>query len=374
MAVDLIQNGNAQGAVATAIMSVSQFQANSMRPYVKDNGKVYINLFKGGDPRKKENWREIEVNRSFLQVNSTLRRDEWKQLDDVVLEASRSRLSGIEDLISNGLTYNLGNAMGTTVLEWHDTDDPGEATISMDGITRGLSDRPNYQYNYLPIPIIHFDYEINARELAASRNMGNPLDTTMAEKAVRRLSEKLESMLFTDVTFGYGEKDQRNRNKIYSYVNHPDRMTYTLGTHWDDLDFDSSTANGGERIVEQVSDMKQQMINAKFYGPYQIYISTNYETVIDKDYNKTTPGTTIRERIMKIANIKGIKVVDTLPADTVLMVNLTKNTVRLIRGMGITNVEWSQEGNMISKYKVMTIQVPQIRSEQNGNCGVLHAS
>jgi hypothetical protein len=75
---------------------------------------------------------------------------------------------------------------------------------------------------------------------------------------------------------------------------------------------------------------------------------------------------------MKIAGIKGIKVVDTLTADNILLVQMTSDVVRLVRGMGIQSVEWQVEGKFITKYKVMTIQVPQIRSDQAGRSGIVH--
>jgi hypothetical protein len=61
-----------------------------------------------------------------------------------------------------------------------------------------------------------------------------------------------------------------------------------------------------------------------------------------------------------------------MPADTVLMVELKSNTVRLVQGMGIQNVEWEDMGGFVTKYKVMTIQVPQIRSDKNGTTGIVH--
>jgi hypothetical protein len=277
-------------------------------------------------------------------------------------------------LISKNLVFNLGNAMGTTMLEWHDVGDYGEAEITMDGITRGKNAQPNFQHNYLPIPIIHYDYEINARLLATSRNQGNPIDTINAERAARRVLERLENMLFTNTSYTFGEKDSRNRNTIYSYINFPDRNIVSLGTAWDQLDLDSGVATGGGVIVDKVRDMKQTSINNLHYGPWMLYIPTAYETVLDADYDRTTPGKTIRERIMQIGGISGIKVVDTLPADNILLVQMTSDVVRLVRGMGLTNVEWSVEGGMMSKYKVMTIQVPQIRSDQNGKCGIVHAA
>jgi len=75
---------------------------------------------------------------------------------------------------------------------------------------------------------------------------------------------------------------------------------------------------------------------------------------------------------LKIAGINEIKVIDTLPADNVLLVQMTSDTVRLVKGMGLQNVEYAVEAGMATKYKVMTIQVPQIRSDQNGKCGIVH--
>jgi len=368
--VDLICNGQTQGQIANQLQSNGNLNLGALRPFKvqhKDGSwHSYMNVYIGGNPKQPTSYKLVP-----LQTNATLRRDEWKTLDEAIMEISRQRLGGIDDLLSNGLTYNLGNAMGTTVLEWHDVSEALEAKITMDGVTRGQNDQLNFQTNYLPIPIIHVDYEINARMLAASRSLGNPLDTTLAERAARRVNEKLENMLFTDTTYAFGTKDDRNRNKIYSYINFPDRNQITLGTNWDSLDYNSDGATGGEVILGQVSQMKQALINAHFYGPYMIYIPTPYETIMDRDY-KSDSDSTIRERIMKLQNIKGIKVVDTLPANNVLMVQMTSNVVRLVRGMGIQNVEWDVEGKFITKYKVMTIQVPQIRSDQGGKCGICH--
>jgi len=364
--VDLIVNGQGYGEVAGQLQN-GGLNVGTMRPYVGRDGNTYITTYVGGDPKNVNSYMTKQLN-----ANATLRRDEWKTLDDAILMVSRTRLGGIQDLIDKNLVYNLGNAMGTTVLEWHDVSDNMEADLTMDGVTRSKGDRPNFKHNYLPIPIIHVDYEINARVLAASRSLGNPLDTTSAEMAARRVAEKLEAMLFTNTTYSFGEKDDRNLNTIYSYVNHPDRNTVSIGTNWDDLDFDSDTANGGKTIVDQVLTLKQTAINAKHYGPYCLYIPTGYETVLDGDYDATTPGTTIRERILKISGITSIKVVDTLTADNVLLVQMTSDVVRLVRGMGLQNIEWNVEGKFVTKYKVLTIQVPQVRSDQNGNSGIVH--
>jgi uncharacterized linocin/CFP29 family protein len=239
----------------------------------------------------------------------------------------------------------------------------------MDGVTRSIGDRPTFQHNYLPIPIIHVDYEINARVLEASRRLGNPLDTTAAERAARKVLEKLENMLFTDTSYSYGEKDSRNLNTIYSLVNHPDRNLVNLTTNWD---ASAMTAAG---ILQDVQEMKQASINAYHYGPWMLYVPTAYETVLDDDYDAAGSSLmTIRERILKLGGILGIKVVDTLAANNVLLVQMTPDVVRIVRGMDLRNVEWQTEGGMVTKFKVMTIQVPQIRSDMNKKSGIVHLS
>ena len=364
--MDFITPDGVQGMLANAAMQAGRIDAGRMRPWVGNDGKVYVTVYKGGDPRKKESYKNVQVYRDELKLHATLRRDEWKQLDEAVQQAAAIRLGGIQDLIDNDLTYNLTNAMGTTVLEYHSISQAMEASVTMDGVTRAQGDRVNYRTHYLPIPIIHSDYEINARALAASRSLGNPLDVDNAVEGARVINEKLEEMLFTNTSYSFGDKGDDNRNSIYSYLSHPDRNTGSLTGDW--------TGLTGVEIITDVTNMKQDSINARHYGPWMLYIPTGYETTLDKDYDATTPGTTIRERILKIANIKGVKVIDTLTAGNVLLVEMNQRTVRLVNGMGIQNVEWSTEGQFVTKYKVMVIQVPQVRSDQAGRSGVVHYS
>jgi len=352
------QAGNIDPAFNKYMQTNTQLNIGAMRPYIDSDGTPCMAIYTGGDPNKPESYKVQPVN------NATLRRDEWKRLDESVQKVARERMTGVQDLVDNGLVYDLNNAMGTTVLEYHDVDDSLEAEMSMDGISRSNNDRPNFGVKHLPIPIIHVDYQLNMRALAASRNMGNALDTTLAENAARRVIEKRESLLFTDTKY------QFSGGTIYSYLNHPDRNQVTLSTNWDELTA-TSTQRVGDQIVDDVIAMKQANIAKNMFGPYVLYIPQNYETVMDKDYDSTR-GNTIRSRIEALDNVQKVKVVDKLPDDNVLLVQMTSETVRLVRGLELQNVEWKTEGNFVTNYKVMAIQVPQIRSDQNGNCGIAH--
>ena len=353
--VDLINNTGGQGELASYLMENGRMDSNAMRPYVY-NGKTYISVYKGsGERNKPENYKAIQVNST-----GTLRPLEWRQLDEAILPLAESRLIGINHLISKGLVYNLGNAMGTTVLESHNISDALEAELSMDAISRGKNDQVEYGVNYLPIPIIHADYSLNLRQLNASRSLGNPIDTTMAERAVRKVSEKLEKMLFTNVNYKFGG------GTIYSLTNYPDRNEISIGTHWD------HSGVTGKEIVQQVQEMVQAAKDAHFYGPFTLFVPSKYGTILDNDYSDSKGDNTIRDRILKISSIKEVLDVDTLADDNVLLVQMTRDVIRLVQGMGITNVQWKSEGDFIQNFKVLTIQVPQLRSDQEGHCGIVH--
>jgi hypothetical protein len=352
--IDFITNGQTQGDVARAFSHKLDIYAK--RPYIGEDGLAYKTVFKGGDAKDIENYSRE------LVTNATLRKDEWKHLDEAIVPVAESRLNGVADLISNGLVYNLGNALGTTVLTSETVSNALKATLSMDAKRRAENDRVEFSTVHLPIPIIHVDYEINERVLASSRSLGNPLDTTMAERAARVVAEQLEAMLFTDTDYGFGG------GKIYSYLNYPHRNTMQLkNASWTN---GSTTA---EHIVADVLKMKQASIAKHFYGPWVLYIPTGYETLMDQDYD-TTRGNTLRNRILAIAGIKDVKVVDTLIANNVIFAQMTSDVVRLVRGLPIQNVQWESEGGMVNNFKVMTIQVPQIRSDYNESTGIVHAS
>lgn len=352
--VDLLNTeGKSKGQMAEFFKNNQGLNIMSMRPWRGDCGKSFITVYTGGDPKLPGSYKNEIV------ANSTLRQDEWKSLDDAVLKIAKERLVGINDLITNGLTYPLANAMGTTVFQ-HDTmSDAMEAVVTMDGVTRGQGDRPEFERVSIPIPVIHSDYEINLRILDSSRRLGENLETLSAELAARKITEKLEDMLFTNTSYTFGG------GTIYSYLNFPNRNQVALATAWD------AAAATAALILADVLDMKSASIGALHYGPWILYIPTAYEVVLDNDYNAVTPGNTIRTRILSIEGISAIHTADRLADDTVLLVEMRRETVRLITGIPISNIMWKTEGNFINKHKVISIQVPEIRADAAGHSGIV---
>lgn len=352
--MDYILNGQGIGDVASQLMAAGG-DPNALRPWVGNDNRSYIAVNQGGK----------YVAQPLTNATATLRKDDWKLLDRAIVKAAKPRLKAVADLRSMGLTFNIPNGMAKTVLETETVGDINPARISMDGLVQSQSDRPLFELTNLPLPIIHKDFDFSLRHILTSRNGGSPIDTTMAELAGRQVAEAAEKLLIgTYGSFAFGG------GTIYGYTNFPSRMTKTMT---------APTASGWTpaTCVTEVLAMRAQCAAAYHYGPYMLYTSSAWDTYLDTDYSAAKGNNTLRQRIEAINNISGVKTLDylnTSNAFVMVLVQLTPDVVREVIGMDITTVQWESKGGMQLNFKVMAILVPQLRSDQNSNTGIVHAT
>ena len=95
---------------------------------------------------------------------------------------------------------------------------------------------------------------------------------------------------------------------------------------------------------------------------------------MDDDYSSAKGSNTLRERLKKIEGIQNVRTLDFLSGFELILVQFTADVVRLVNAMEITTVQWESSGGMQQHFKVMAIQVPQLRADFNGNCGIVHGS
>lgn len=349
--MDYIINGQARGSVASLLLN-NNFDVATLRPWVGQDGRTYI--------AQRDRANKL-VACAAPVANATLRHEEWKILDEAIIMAAKPRLRVVADLRSRGLSYSIPNGMGKTVLMSENVSDITPATISMDPARKGESDRPEYELVNLPLPVIHKDFFINARQLAASRNGGSPLDTTMGELAARRVSEEAERLaLGTAASFSYGG------GTIYGLTNFPQRITRALTDP-------TSSPWTPTILLEEVLAMRQDSMDHFHYGPWLLYNSPAWDQYLDNDYSVES-GVTLRERLLKINGIQALNTADYLTDYQMILVQLSTDVVREVVGMDITTIQWETEGGMRLNFKVMAILVPQLRVDANGNTGLVHGS
>ncbi len=409
-----VYNGGITNAVAEMEALGGRTWIDMRRPFRDRNGRpaLTINLGRTTLNRGEQvpirehilirDW--VDRTGQMLPVHNatTLRKEEWIELDRKVLLAARYRLRAWKDLADRN-PFGGFNAMGKTILETEMMSDPGEAVVDMDGITDGRGDTPKFTGAGLPLPITHSDFYYSQRQLYQSRNGSTPLDMTMGEAAGRRVAEAIEKTTIgvkTGITYGGVNTALTYVNTppvVYGYTNFPQRLTKT--------NLATPTATTLAATLADVLNMRDHLKAAKMFGPYMIYHSNDWDQWMDNDYiltggNVTTE--TLRNRLKAIDDVEDVRRLDflfgsttdinshditnivtygpggdvdvTLKPYTLLMIDMRPETARAVDGMPITTVQWESKGGLQLSFKVMCIQVPQLRADYYGNTGVMHAT
>jgi len=364
---DLIHNGQAYGDVAQLLLEAGG-DVNALRPYIGSDNRNYITRFTGNFNRKGE-----PIYESVPTANAaTLRKDEWARFDQVVLRAARSRLRAWADLRAAN-EFGGFDGMSSMILEHESMSDPGEAFVDFDGIVEGRRDTPQYQLEGLPLPITHSPFHFSSRRLAVSRKLGTPLDTTMAEAAGRRVAEEIEKTTIgvtTGLSLSPGNLSEYGSTpKVYGYTNFPSRITKT--------DVTAPTTGGWtpQVLIDDVLDMVDALYDEKHYGPYMLYHSTDWSRYLDTDYSAAKGDNTLRDRLKKIEQIQDVRRLDFFTNTfSLVLVQMTPEVCLAVNGLDFTTLQWQTMGGMRLNFRVMAIQVPQLRADYNGNCGICHGT
>jgi uncharacterized linocin/CFP29 family protein len=348
MPVDFVFNGAASNqSIADRLLSVN-FDVGALRPWIGADGNSYMSVNRGGKQQV------IRTN-----ANATLRKDEWIMFDTAILRAAQARLRVVADLRGAGLTFNIPNGMGKTVLEYEKMSDINDASISMDGLRLGENDRPEFQAAYLPLPIIHKDFSFSARQIMTSRNGGSPLDTTMGELAGRKVAEMAEKLTLGKLdTYAYGG------GTIYGMTNFAGRISKTIT---------SPAATGWTPAIHLTEVLNMQALSraAYHYGPWMLYYSTAWAQYLDNDFSSSYPNKTLRNRIREIDGISDVRTLDYLEDYEMVMLEMDAQTMRMVIGMDVVTLQWDEVGGLLKNFKVMTIIVPQLRADINSNTGIV---
>ena len=393
MFVEMINNGTPSGPIGEALAGVG-YDPGYYRPYFDDKNRPSITVRTGETKTKKDGNGEPIYNaagekQTYLGTEqrlirdlqaegrqlpmvcnaTTLRKDQWIKLDAVVIKAARQRLRAWSDLRAAN-TFGGFDGMATPILEHETMSDPGEAMMDMDGMTEGRNFAPQFQLEGLPLPITHSDFFLSSRFLAASRTKGTPQDTIRAELAGRRVAELIEQVTIGTVAgtvYGDQGTNYSNASKVYGYTTHPDRNTGS-----------STTPDGtnGPAILTNFLSFRDALYLDRFYGPFMVYTSDGYDQYLDNLFATAEPSAgTLRKRLLEVDGIIDIRRLDYLTTDyQTLWVQQTPDVARAINGMEITTLQWDSMGGMRLNFKVMGIQVPQLRSDYNERMGLLHSS
>jgi uncharacterized linocin/CFP29 family protein len=298
-----------------------------------------------------------------LRSLAPMPKDAQEMIDAAVVKVGLDRLSVVADVMAEGLTYGLPDPLSTMELYWEKESKTGHAQRTMLPGARGerqLADRSGVR---VPIYATTDDFSLNVRTLRASERAGAPLDTSMVEQATRRVNEAIEDAMINGAGITVGGNDApglMNQTNINTQV-------YTgSNPAWD------HTSKTGAEILADVLLMIDALQADRKFGPYNLYIPTEYGNAINNDF-KAASDKTIRQRLEEIV-VGGrplrIREADALTDDYTLLVQMTSDVVDVVVGQEPTVVSWEDGPGWERMFVVLAFMIPRVKDDYDGNSGV----
>jgi hypothetical protein len=288
-------------------------------------------------------------------------------IDRAVVEVGLQRLTFVADILAAGLTYNLTDPLSVTQLEWNSTNKIGAAQRTMSPSARGENKLPIQLASRLPIYLTTDGFELDIRTLKMSQRVGTPLDTTIVKQCTRSVNEAIEDAAINGATTLDGQDLKVAGYSAPGLINAPNAETQALTlAAW-------TTAPVGSTVFAEIMLMIGKLQANKKFGPYRLYVGTGIGNALDSDYNATNnaQGLTIRQRLLQIEALQAIRVADMMPVNKAVLVQMTSDVIDMVVGQPPTVIPWTSLDGFTIHNIVMAIMVPRVRSDYNGDSGVV---
>lgn len=304
---------------------------------------------------------DTDFNINALRTCDVLRKDDWKAMDNVLIEIARKRLIAVQTFITRGLVTQIPDGLGTTILEWEQVGDMEAAEVSMSGVTPGQRDILEYSLQSMPLPIVHKDFNINIRKLRASQKSGHPLDMAQLEMAGRLVMEAVDAMVYN------GHATRVGTSRIHGILTEPNRNTGSVTASWL-----LALTTGASKLADVLA-MIAQLEDDNMYGPYGLFIPQAAYRLLSQDYKADSDKTQL-QRLLEIPQLDFILPSKDITSTNIVMAQLTKDVMDEVIGLEPTVVQWDTNGGMTKNFKVLSIMVPRVRSTVSGQSGLVHYS
>jgi len=328
-----------------------------LRPYTRidSNGRTQVKTNSKGNVF-------LRNPETGLLTMSSLRKDEWEELDSTVFKAARQSQVILNDLRSKGLVKPV--PFEAVVSQWNKSSEVTAAQESLMGEGGGNRGQVDYKLSGVPVPVIFKDFNIPRRALLASRKMGSGLDFDTAFESAMAVSERREQIIIDGSTLRLGS------SILYGLTNHTDLLTDTAanygGGDW------GTAANITPTITGMINAVSA--ITNRFSGPYHVYIARTQYNQAALSFPSSDNNSTYIDRILSIASIDKVSVADFLADGEVLIVQMTQNVIDYVEAYDVQLVEWASGDGMTSQFKIMAVGAPRIKSDYAGRIGAVLAT
>jgi Family of unknown function (DUF6260) len=299
-----------------------------------------------------------------LRALSPLEENAQRIVDQAVVSVGLERLVIAADIMAAGLTFPLTDPLSVMEVQWERTQRTGGAQRTMMPQARGEYQLPDRSIRRIPVYLTTDDFSLNIRTLKMSERIGAPLDTTLIQQATRRVNEAIEDATINGAGVqvdGYGTPGLLNAPNVHAF-------TYGTNGAWD------AAAKTGQNVLDDVLAMIALLQGSRKFGPYRMYVPISFGNALGKDFKTNTTGTVLQRILALNAGsevISSIKVADQLPANRVILMQMTSDVVDMVDGQAPTVIPWTSIDGFVLYWMVMAIMVPRVRDDYDAQSGIV---
>ena len=295
----------------------------------------------------------------FRSNRSSLRKDEWLELDQRLIDVAQRQFRAVDDLRNAGLT--ISTDLGTLIYEWEKHDIFGPAHIDMGAEARGRDEESTFDIDGVPLPIAHKSFHINERMLMASRRRGQALDATNQAKATRSVIDSLEHMIFR------GWENPVRGYQVYGYMTHPAAQgNEVTGTDWTD------TTTDWQDVRTDVLETIETAEDNHHRGPYWLYLAKPQWQALRRIDTGTDQERSVFERLNdEFGDLIDMRMAEYLEPGEGVLVHPVEDVVELAIASDFQNVEWTSHSDFTVHMKVMASMTPVVKEDDEGQCGIV---
>lgn len=284
-----------------------------------------------------------------------LPRDVWGEWDREAVELQRTTLAVFNDLAGS---VAMPMDIGKLVHHFQTVSDSGDATVSLDGRSKGRTDQPIMAYHGTPLPITSSPYSYGWRQVRAAASEGFQLDAAGRDNANRTVAEKLESLVLDgDASIVVGG------DALYGLRTHPNRNTRTTGQAL-------NGATGAQWVADMNATLKL-LQDKNFRVPATVYVNwADWRYAQTTDF-KAESEKTIATRIMEDGMIRNVVPSDSVAAGQIIAVIKDSRSLQVLNGMPLTN-RAQFRANPEDDYNFVSMAAAslEIKYDADSNCGV----
>jgi uncharacterized linocin/CFP29 family protein len=290
--------------------------------------------------------------------------DEAQRLiDTAVTRVGLQRLRVVQDVMARGLVFNVPDWLGVMELYWESQSRAGGAKRTMSPGTRGERQNIDRLGQRLPVYCTVDDFSFNIRLLKAWQRYGTPLDTTMISEATRNFNEAVE-----DQALNGAPEINIGGYTVPGLLTAPNAATFNF------VDNQSWTHSGhdGNDILRDIQAGITALHANNRYGPYHVWYPTTYGIKLTDDF-KTNGDKSIMTRLKELDLGEGeltMSVADKMPADTIVIAQMTEDVLDVVVGQEPTAISWSDGPKWEFSWAVLGCIILRVKDDYDGNSGI----